>query len=604
MQIVKLKIKNFRGISEAELSFNSHTVIIGDNNSCKSTILEAIDLVLGPERLSRTAPIDEHDFYGGRYLNEDGTLISIYVEVLVIDLTVEQLRRFNAYLEFWDQKSLEIIESPPLENINLDSVKEALRIGFRGWYDSDDDDFKTETFFLNPEKDDAKHESFKSSDKRACGFLFLRALRTGSRALSLERGSLLDIILRIKELRPKIWEPVLKQLRDLTVADDPNVGMSGVLSNLQIAIRDFAPQDWGSDPHLRVTDLTRESLRRTLTVFLATGAKNGEHIHSAPFQHQGTGTINMLVLALLSMIAELKQTVIFAMEEPEIAIPPHAQKRIVDGVRNKSFQALFTSHSPFVLEEFPPNNILMLQRDHNGKLFGKPIVFPSHIKPKAYSNEYRLRFAEALLAKRILIVEGDTEMLAYPAAARRLGELKKDEFLSLEALGIAIFNAKTDSQIATYGKFFGDLGKVTFAIYDKQFNLTQSAAIKAAVKHPYESTTKGFESLLLDEIGEPALRRFSDDLVANNNWPSHLVDRKPTSNTSIKDLRVSLGEYLKWGKGIGAADDLIAECTLDEMPHSIKTVLASIKSLTEIKVSENFNESKMDATSQETAQIV
>ena len=250
------------------------------------------------------------------------------------------------------------------------------------------------------------------------------ALAHGSRALSLERGSLLDVILRVRELRPKMWEKVLEQLRVLPVAADPELGITQILSGVQAAIRTFVPSEWASEPHLRVSDLTRETLRRTLTVFMATGAMNGATPHAAPFQHQGNGTINMLVLALLSMIADAKRTVIFAMEEPEIAIPPSTQKRIVDGVRNKSSQAIFTSHSPYVLEEFRPDQILVLRRDAQGRLSAAPLVFPSHIKPKAYSSEFRLRFAEALLARRVLIAEGETETAAYPAAARRLARAR------------------------------------------------------------------------------------------------------------------------------------------------------------------------------------
>ena len=55
------------------------------------------------------------------------------------------------------------------------------------------------------------------------------------------------------------------------------------------------------------------------------------------------GTINTLVLSLLSMIANIKENVIFAMEEPEIALPPHIQKRVISSVIEKSKQALFTS---------------------------------------------------------------------------------------------------------------------------------------------------------------------------------------------------------------------------------------------------------------------
>ena len=114
---------------------------------------------------------------------------------------------------------------------------------------------------------------------------------------------------------------------------------------------------------MRVSDLTRDMLRRTLTVFMGTGAKRPDgSVYSAPYQHQGTGTINTLVLALLSIIAELKQSVIFAMEEPEIALPPHTQKRIINSLRQKSAQAIFTSHSPYVLEEFEPAQVVVLKR--------------------------------------------------------------------------------------------------------------------------------------------------------------------------------------------------------------------------------------------------
>ena len=123
-------------------------------------------------------------------------------------------------------------------------MKEALRVGFRGWYaEPDDDDFKTQTFFCSPPQDSGEQPFFRTPDKRLCGFLLLRALRTGSRALSLERGSLLDIILRVQELRPKMWEKVLEQLRTLPVAADPELGVTQILSGVQAAIRAFVPSE-------------------------------------------------------------------------------------------------------------------------------------------------------------------------------------------------------------------------------------------------------------------------------------------------------------------------------------------------------------------------
>lgn len=68
MKVVRLAISNFRGVKSAKLLFDGHTLMVGTNNVGKSTICEALDLVLGPDRLNRFPPIDEFDFYNAKYL--------------------------------------------------------------------------------------------------------------------------------------------------------------------------------------------------------------------------------------------------------------------------------------------------------------------------------------------------------------------------------------------------------------------------------------------------------------------------------------------------------------------------------------------------------
>lgn len=119
----------------------------------------------------------------------------------------------------------------------------------------------------------------------------------------------------------------------------------------------------------------------------------------------------MLVLAMLSQIAEDKQNVIFAMEESETAIPPYAQKRIIHEVRNLSVQSLFTSHSPYVLEEFSLDETIILTRVTDGELKQSSVQLPKSIKHKRYRREFRTTFCEGLLSRRILGAEGATEAL-------------------------------------------------------------------------------------------------------------------------------------------------------------------------------------------------
>jgi putative ATP-dependent endonuclease of the OLD family len=571
MEIAYISISNFRGIASAKIYLKGHSVIIGDNNAGKSTIVEAMDLVLGPERLSRMPVIDEHDFYNGNYLGENACTIEI--EVAIIGLSDEQIARFKSNLEFWDCATETILPEGNIEHIDRTNIREALRVKFVGAYNPEEDDFEGETSFVSPLMESGTQPKFTKNDKRECGFLYLRALRTGSRALSLERGSLLDIILRIKEIRPKMWENVLSQLRDTSLKSDNSIGVDGVLESLQTAMKEFVPVDWGSEPHLKISDLTREHLRKTLTVFMATG----EQGYAAPVHHQGTGTINTMVLALLSLIAEAKKSVIFAMEEPETALPPYTQKRIIDSVRSKASQAIFTSHSPFVLEEFAPEQIIMVNRDSKGKMLSRALSFPANIRPKNYNMEFRTRFTEALLAKRVLVTEGTTEALVFSAASRKLNELSNAKYKSLDGLGVAIFNAGSENSVSIFGEYFKNMGKQVFAVFDKQ-TPEKLLGIKQNVDHSYECQYKGIEDMLISETSFEILECFYNTL--SNEWPQHLSKYKIAvdDDPSNENIKIAVRQYLKWDKAGSTAVDLLASCgSSKDTPKFVRDVLKDIK---------------------------
>lgn len=581
MKISKLTINNFRGIKNAEIYFNGHTVLVGDNNVGKSTIIEAIDLVLGPERLSRYPVIDEHDFYAGDYLDKDNNEIEINIELIVIDLNEEQLRHFRNNIEWWNLKKNKLKKNPPAKETDEPTHVPCLRVHFKGLYDKEEDDFQGKTFFCSPQIEDTEFNRFGVRDKRLCGFIYLRTLRTGSRALSLEKGSLLDIILKLKEIRPQMWEDILNQLGNVHVAENPDLGVSEILENIQTAIREIVPVEWVENPKLQVSDMTRFHLRKILSVFIGTGAINekGKN-YSAPFQHQGTGTINALVLVLLSMIAELKQNVIFAMEEPEIAIPPHTQKRIINSIISKSAQAIFTSHSPYVLEEFSPEQIIVANRTKTGILSGISATPP--VKPKLYRQEFRKRLSEGLLARRVLIAEGQTEYDAYPTCAKLLNQFDPDNFKSFDSLGISIINAETDSAIAKFGEYFKNLGKEVFAVFDKQKD-TDLEKIKTNAHHTYEAPEKGFENVVINGIDFNILKKYAIQIVENGLWPTH-ISPVPSEGMSRDEIKEKMQKFLKSRKGSGEASDLLSMCSkIDELPNFIVDTIANIKEIVEPK---------------------
>lgn len=586
MKITKINIENFRGIKCASLLLPKHGVLIGDNNTGKTTILEALDLVLGPDRLNRMPVIDEHDFYQSKYLTEtaksaenvsaeeeiekstdeleESVAPIISIEVVITDLSEEQLATFGNELEFWDFENGALYEEPNPAGVDSEHISEALRVTFRGWYDPEEDDFGGATYFTRSLVDGSEPVIFTRKYKQLCGFLYLRTVRTGSRALSLERGSLLDIILRLKEVRPQMWEATLSTLAGVTVADDPALGVSPVLQSINAALKKYVPKEWGGEPQLKVSTLTREHLRKVITAFISSG--DGDH--AGPFYRQGTGTINMLVLAMLSQIAESKQNVIFAMEEPETAIPPYAQKRIIHEVRKLSSQAIFTSHSPYVLEEFTAEETIVLARDSEGKLAQKKINLPANVKLKRYRQEFRTRFCEGLLARRVLVAEGPTEYSAFPVACRRLAELNPEQYQSLEALGICIVDAGGETNIPGMADLYKRIGKRVFAICDKQ-DAENKALIDSQVELLLMHEETGFEDLVLKGTTEDAMTRFASSL----DWPQHLEAKYPNpTDCAFK----ALSEYFAWAKGNWGIADFLAQCSEDEIPLWLRNAATTL----------------------------
>lgn len=589
MQICRLLIRNFRGIKSGVVNIEGNSVLVGDNNSGKSTIFEAIDLVMGPDRLSKRPVIDEHDFYAGEYI-VDGEPVEISIEVTVIDLNDNQLRHFGNYIEWWDKTNITLLEGPPASETDRESVIPALRLTFKGGYDPEEDDFYGQSFYATTIGDSKQAVKFTTKDKRNCGFLYLRTLRTGSRALSLEKGSLLDVILQLREVRPRMWENTLEQLKSVVVATDPDLGIDDILTSVQESISTIVAYESGEAPRMRVSSLTREHLRKILTVFLGTGSKDSKgNEYATPYYNQGTGTINTLVLTLLSMIAEMKDSVIFAMEEPEIALPPHIQKRSIISVMEHSNQALFTSHSPYVIEELPSDHVLVVSRK-DGLLKAVPAKMPPIVKSKAYRDEIRRRFCEALLSRRVIITEGKTEYDVYTTAARKLQKLHPEKNLSFELLGIAPVNAESDSKIAELGIYYKKLNKTVYAVFDKQEGESLNK-IAQAVDYFFEGSENGIEKEVLNGVSDEVLIRYGLYLVDEEVWPANLQSIRPHEKMSAEEIYSSLFKYFTGHKGDGALADFIDFCSENELPEFI---VKTIYNISETIYRQNDTECEID----------
>jgi putative ATP-dependent endonuclease of OLD family len=576
MKIKRLTISNFRGIVNATLYFDGHTLLIGGNNVGKSTIFEALDLVLGPDRLNRFPPIDEVDFYNSKYRSEDGKgLISIRIEVILTDLSDELLSKVSGFIEHWYAKEKRLLGAGEVDLVDDPATQVCLRLETVGKYDGEDDDFTAQTYFSHsPNEAEGELKGVSKKIKQSFGFLYLRTLRTASRALTLERGSLLEIILRLGGIRTGLWEESIERLRTLS----PPIGegapnLKTVLESIEERVGQYIHLNGkDSSTSLFVSNLSREHLRKTISFFLSITPDQSP----VPFQEVGTGTLNTIVLALLTFIAEIKKDdVIFAMEEPEIALPPHTQRRIANYLLDKTSQCFVTSHSPYIIEVFDPGQVQILRRSITGVLSGISVSPVDSIKAKTYRKHARRGVCEAMLGHGVILVEGITEQAVLWAMARKM-EDDNSEIYPIDLSGVTIFSNDGDGLMPDFGNFFRQLGLKTYGLLDHKKvrppNFTEK--LPDAFDYHFQTIHVGIEALLSAEIPiEKQWTLLNDIRNEDEKWHPLIPMAKPAEDSVIANLTIKV---LKGSKGDGTAGRLIESCTGAELPKTLTDFMSKI----------------------------
>lgn len=585
MRVSRVQIKKFRGVSEGRVDFNGNALLVAGNSVGKSTICEALDLVLGPERMFRRPVIDEYDFFGADYQPIGEDTPQIEVEVVLVDLSPTAQRRFSNHLRKWSEVDRDFADQAPNTIDAADQNPWCLPLLFVGRFDPNEDDFEGNTFFAHPAPviDDLSPGSaalgegrriFGREDKRYCGYLYLRTNRTGTRALSFQRGSLLDTIVRLEDRATgELWERARTALADLDLREASK--LDSVLEEVQHRIGRFMALN-GDGVGLHPSDLTRESIRETLRVFVT--ASPGHH--AVPFNRLSTGSLNLLVFALLTYIAELKgdDSVIFAMEEPEIALPPHAQRRLVDFVASRMGQAIVTSHSPYVIERFEPENILMLKRTHDGVLTSDQFDVTGLMKPKKVREERR-QFAEAILARGVLVVEGGTEATVIPVVADIMEADQSITYTHLDLAGVTIYDAKSDGQVPGLAPVFKALGKRCYGLHDTPNGPFAATAATDALSFDKYLVIghKSIEDFLIAEMPERPKRAFLTMAAALPDYPVDAGYLAPGAGPAEVDAQVESVLLKRKGAYYGYAAMLVAEAAdASELPGSYVKFLLDI----------------------------
>jgi putative ATP-dependent endonuclease of OLD family len=407
VRVSLLEIKNFRGIKSGSIQFRDHTVLIGPNNSCKTTVIEALAFVLGRDRLIRT--LSEHDFFDSK--PEPATRI-----IIVATVTGFEPPDFTQHSDwFGDRRGVPFWFDPESGTVLPEQAHArqllACQIVFAARFNADTLEVETARYFNDgADKDVFEEESFISVPPkliRDLGFFLIPANRSWDRMLSFS-SELFRRVIRTADGLPA--KTVLDE-RDRVRQPNPKLEDDERLAPVVREVNDEMVRLLGNSTplQLRITATDSASALEAITPHFQTGDRT-----PIPAKRQGSGLVSLQSLFLLLHFGQRRieegESFFMALEEPELHLPPAVQRRVLSRLQALSTQTIVTTHSPLVAAYCEATSLL-IARNVEGMLDVRPMM-PNPLT-QAATNAVRRLFqinrietAAAMMSECVMVPEG------------------------------------------------------------------------------------------------------------------------------------------------------------------------------------------------------
>lgn len=415
MRVAGLRIENFRGVRQGGVRFKQHTIIAGPNNAGKTTIIEALALLFGRDRLIRE--LTEHDFTGSDPKPADRIRLVATVtgfEGDDPDAHLDWFRDGRAVPKWLDEATGEV--HPARDD---PAWKLSCQIGFQAFFDREALAVETARYFhdheypVDPFAEDA-HVGVPPTLLQQTGFYLVRASRTWDGVLSFG-SELFRRTVRAAEGQPSA--AVIAERDRLRQPADP-IDEDPRLRPLVTRINEELSQFFPRRPQARLR-VTGTDSRAVLEAVVAHFTVGGEP--AVPAARQGSGLISLQVLLLLLQLgrarAEAGDGFVMALEEPELHLPPPSQRQLVHRIQALSTQTIISTHAPAVAAAGDPTSLLMVRND-DGRLVAEPLLRePLTVTSPSWMRKFfqtsRPDVVAALMHETALIPEGrsDHELL-------------------------------------------------------------------------------------------------------------------------------------------------------------------------------------------------
>jgi len=417
IQLTKVRIQHFRGIVDITVDLGQNVVLIGENNTGKTSFLHAIQLCLQRVRSARGGAFDTYDLHFSDRKAGPSTAQPIIVTLTFSEQAPEQ----------WADDVVQALSG--LTSFD-DDDRQVLVVEVKGEPNQADGTIETSWKFLDTKgkelnTKEARSRASLSTVQELAPVFYLTALRDAATNFA-ARGKFWRPFLNEAGVDPARRDEISQALQEVNTLVIEHHKSLGKVKDRLTGLRDLIASADAADVSIEaVSPRIFDLLSRAQVSLTAPGGA------PVPLERHGDGTQSLAVLLLFDAFLKAKleagtsasATPILALEEPEAHLHPAATRSLYRVLRDLDGQKLISTHSGDLLAEVEIGHVRRFTRREGQVVVSRvPDGALSPEEVRKFNHHVRRSRGELLFARCWLLVEGETEVTIFDAVSRVMGQ--------------------------------------------------------------------------------------------------------------------------------------------------------------------------------------